>query len=186
MKQEINNDLIPNEVLLNKIFLIREQKVMLDRDLAKLYNVETKILNKAVKRNLSRFPDDFMFQLTKEEYENLRFQIGTSSANWGGARYLPYAFTEQGIAMLSSVLGSEIAVQVNIRIIRLFTQLRKKLVDYNEILLKLDKINETSLLNKEKLEKHDQSILTIFKLLKQLMSKEPVPRNRIGYKRKDE
>jgi hypothetical protein len=101
---------------------IRGQRVMLDRDLAELYQVEVKNLNKAVSRNIKRFPKDFMFQLTKSELSNLRFQIGTSS--WGGSRYLPYAFTEQGIAMLSGILNSDIAVKINIQIMRAFIQLR--------------------------------------------------------------
>lgn len=104
----------------NKIFELRGQRVMLDSDLAELYEVETKNLNKAVKRNLDRFPADFMFQLTEEELTNLRFQFGTSS--WGGSRYLPYAFTEQGVAMLSGILRSSIAVQVNINIMRALSE----------------------------------------------------------------
>lgn len=106
------------------IYIIRDQRVMLDSDLAKLYGVETKNLNKAVSRNLKRFPPDFMFQLTEIEEENLRFQFGTSSSNYGGRRYLPYAFTENGIAMLSSVLSSDRAVEINISIMRIFTRLR--------------------------------------------------------------
>ena len=104
------------EQIENSIYLIRGEKVILDADLAQLYGVETKILNKAVKRNLDRFPEDFMFQLTTEEAENLRFQIGTSKKQRGGRRYLPYAFTEQGVAMLSSVLNSKRAIDVNIAI----------------------------------------------------------------------
>ncbi len=106
------------------IYIIRDQRVMLDSDLAKLYGVETKNLNKAVSRNLKRFPPDFMFQLTEIEEENLRFQFGTSSSNYGGRRYLPYVFTENGVAMLSSVLGSDRAIEINISIMRIFTKLR--------------------------------------------------------------
>ena len=117
--------LVPVEIIERNIYLIRGQKVMLDSDLAKLYGVETFNLNKAVKRNISRFPQDFMFQLTKEEADSLRFQIGLSKAEGrGGRRYLPYAFTEQGVAMLSSVLRSDRAVQVNIAIMRAFVKLR--------------------------------------------------------------
>src|SRR3989339_759370 len=126
------SNLIPVEVIENKIYMIRGLKVMLDRDLAELYGVETFNLNKAVKRNDERFPEDFMFQLTKEELSNLKFQVGRSSlksqiviSSWGGRRYLPYVFTEQGVAMLSSVLNSKRAVQVNIQIMRTFTRLRE-------------------------------------------------------------
>jgi hypothetical protein len=150
---------IPEEVIINKIYLIRGKKVMLDRDLAELYNVSTGNLNKAVKRNLKRFPDDFMFQLTEEEFKNLIFQIGISS--WGGTRKLPYAFSEQGVAMLSSVLASDIAIEVNILIIRIFTKLRELLLTHKDIQM-------------------------IFTALKQLLNPPPEPRPRIGFRRKDE
>jgi phage regulator Rha-like protein len=124
---------IHDELIMNNIYLIRGQKVMLDQDLAKLYQVETKQLKRQVKRNISRFPDDFMFEITKEELQILRNQIGTSSrtvekTGWGGTRYLPYAFTEQGVSMLSSVLNSETAIRVNIQIIRVFTKMRELLM----------------------------------------------------------
>ena len=122
-----NTDLIPSERIEKTIYLIRGEKLMLDRDLALLYEVETKVLNRAVKRNLQRFPLDFMFQLTPEEAENLRCQIGTSSFRHGGRRYLPYVFTEQGVAMLSTVLNSERAILVNIEIMRTFVKLRQML-----------------------------------------------------------
>lgn len=125
------NEIIPIDKIESKIFSIRDRKVMFDHDLAELYGVETKLLNRAVKRNIDRFPDDFMFQLTKQEYENLRFQFGTSS--WGGRRYPPYAFTENGVAMLSSVLNSKRAIQVNIQIMRVFTKLRGMLREYEEL-----------------------------------------------------
>lgn len=112
-------------VIQQKIYEIRGVKVMLDRDLAQLYEVTTGNLNKAVMRNIKRFPDDFMFQLTKEEWENLKFQIGISSAGWGGVRKLPYAFTEQGLAMLSGILNSDIAINVNIAIMRTFVAMRR-------------------------------------------------------------
>jgi len=131
--------MIPDEVVMNKIYLVRGQKMMLDRDLAELYDVETKVLNQAVKRNSDRFPADFMFQLTKKEFENLKSQIVTSS--WGGVRKMPFAFTEQGVAMLSSVLKSEIAIRVNIQIIRIFTRMRKMIITHKDILLQLEKID---------------------------------------------
>ncbi|MGC9344426.1 MAG: ORF6N domain-containing protein, partial [Bacteroidales bacterium] len=118
-----NKHTIPDEIITSKIYLIRNKKVMLDEDLAELYGVTTGNLNKAVKRNIARFPDDFMFQLTKEEYDNLLFQIGRSS--WGGRRTPPNAFSEQGVAMLSGVLNSERAIKVNIKIMRVFTRMRE-------------------------------------------------------------
>ena len=125
--------LIPDEIVMNKIYLIRGQKIMLDEDLAKLYNVQTKVLNQAVKRNAFRFPEDFMFHLNKMEFENLKSQFVTSS--WGGRRNLPFAFTELGVAMLSSVLNSETAIRVNIQIIRVFTRMREMLLTHKDILL---------------------------------------------------
>jgi len=124
----------------NKIFELRGQRVMLDSDLAELYEVETKNLNKAVKRNLDRFPADFMFQLTEEELTNLRFQFGTSS--WGGSRYLSYAFTEQGVAMLSGILRSSIAVQVNINIMRAFVRVRQYIASYKSDNLELAELHK--------------------------------------------
>jgi phage regulator Rha-like protein len=127
---------LAEERILNKIYYIRGYKVMLDEDLAELYEVETKQLKRQVKRNIDRFPEgDFMFELTRDEFENLRCQNGTSS--WGGSRYMPMAFTEQGVAMLSSVLNSERAIKVNIQIIRIFTRMRELLLTHKDILIKL-------------------------------------------------
>ena len=131
------NSLLSEETIANKIYFIRNQKVMLDRDLAILYGIETKVLNQAVKRNMSRFPEDFMFQLTEIEFQNLKSQIVTSS--WGGSRKLPSAFTEHGVLMLSSVLKSDKAIQVNIQIMRIFTKVRQMLLDTTE--LKMGHIN---------------------------------------------
>lgn len=139
---------------------------MLDKDLAELYDVETKNLNKAVKRNFDRFPDDFMFQLTEEEFQNLKFQFGTSS--WGGTRKLPYVFTEQGVAMLSSVLNSQRAIQVNIQIIRIFTKMRQYLLTHKDILLKIEKLER-------KVDSHDKNIQRIFEYLKQLIQQKSEP-----------
>lgn len=161
--------------IVEKIYYIRGLKVMLDKDLAEMYGVDTRNLNKAVKRNLQRFPEDFMFQLSKEEFENLMFQIGTSSSTWGGTRKLPYAFTEQGVAMLSSVLRSEIAIQVNIQIIRVYTRMRQLLLDNKELWQKIESI-ERNLLKK------DEEIQGIFKILKQLLVKPEKPREPIGFK----
>ncbi|MDD5501574.1 MAG: ORF6N domain-containing protein, partial [Candidatus Omnitrophica bacterium] len=128
----VNKSLIPADRIEKAILLIRKQKVMLDADLADLYGVQTKFLVRAVKRNVDRFPADFMFQLSKEEFDDLRFHFGTSS-DWGGRRYPPYAFTEQGVAMLSSVLRSQRAVQVNIEIMRAFIRLRQMLASNAEL-----------------------------------------------------
>ena len=175
-----NNELIiPAELVMNKIYLIRGQKVMLDRDLAELYDVETKVLNQSVKRNSERFPEDFMFQLTEEEWKSLRSQIVTSKIGRGGARYLPMAFTEQGVAMLSSVLKSETAIRVNIQIIRIFTRMRQMIMTHKDILLQLEKMEK-------KLVGHDDDITLIFQYLKQLLNPPQTPRRKIGFKRKDE
>jgi hypothetical protein len=135
-----NTHLTPSEKIEKAIYLIRGEKVMLDHDLALLYGVETKVLNRAVKRNLQRFPLDFMFQLTPEEADVLRCQIGTSKKGRGGRRYLPYVFTEQGVAMLSTVLNSERAILVNIEIMRAFVKLRQILASNGELSLRLDEL----------------------------------------------
>jgi hypothetical protein len=173
--------ILPDETIINKIYIIREKKVMIDRDLAELYGVETKVLNQAVKRNLKRFPDDFMFQLTDEEFRNLRSQIVTSS--WGGSRFRPMVFTEQGVAMLSSILNSERAISVNIQIIRVFTRMRTMLESHKEILRKLE------MLEKKDIEL-DEKVTLIFEYLKELeQSKqeetELKQRKRIGFRSKE-
>ena len=165
---------IPDEVVMTKIFIIRGQKVMLDRDLAELYEVETRVLNQAVNRNIERFPEIFMFQLTQTEFEILISQIVISS--WGGTRKLPYAFTEQGVAMLSSVLRSKKAIQVNIQIMIVFTKVREMLVDTLHLKLDIQEI-------KKKLENQDKNIELVFSYLDELMEKHenPEPRKKIGY-----
>ena len=163
---------IPDEIVISKIYLIRGHKVMLDNDLSELYGVETKRLNEQVKRNINRFPNDFMFQLTKEEFENLKSQIETSS--WGGRRSLPYAFTEHGVLMLSSVLNSERAIKVNIQIMRIYTKIRQMLLTNKEILQRLDQIEH-------ELAEHDNQILVIFEYLKQL---EKTKQEKLGRKPK--
>ncbi len=136
----MENTLIPIEIIENKIYMIRNHKVMLDSDLANLYDIETKNLNKAVKRNLDRFPNDFMFQLTDEEWESLRFQFGTSKEGKGGRRFNPYVFTEQGVAMLSSVLNSKQAIAVNVQIMRTFVKLREMALSHSELAKELQEI----------------------------------------------
>ena len=168
-------ELVIGEVIENKIYLIRGHKVMIDKDLAMLYGVCTKNLNKAIKRNINRFPEDFMFQLTTDEFESLRFQFGTSKQGRGGRRYAPYVFTEHGVAMLSSVLNSERAISINIAIMRTFAKLRHILATHKDLAEKLDKLE-----NKTK--KHDENILVIFEAIRQLMDPPPAPpKPRIGF-----
>jgi len=172
--------MMPDELVMNKIYLIRGQKVMLDRDLAELYGVETKVLNQAVKRNSERFPTDFMFQLTKREWEFLRSQFVTLETGRGKyPKYAPSVFTEQGVAMLSSVLKSETAIRVNIQIIRIFTRMREMIMTHKDILLQLEKIEK-------KLAGHDEDITLIFQYLKQLLNPPQPPRRKIGFKRNEE
>ncbi len=163
---------ISKEEIIEKIFIVRGVKIMLDRDLAEMYDVPTARLNEAVKRNLTRFPEDFMFQLSNEEWQNLKSQIVTSSR--GGIRKLPFAFTEQGVAMLSSVLRSERAVQVNIQIIRVYTQMKQIMFDNKELWIKLEKIEQAML-------KKDEEVQFIFNTLKKLLVQEKKPRNEIGF-----
>jgi hypothetical protein len=160
--------MIPVERIANRIYLIRGEKVMLDSDLAELYGVETKNLNKALKRNLGRFPEDFMFQATDEEAEILRFQIGTSSDHHGGRRYRPYLFTEQGVAMLSSVLRGERAADVNVAIMRTFVRLRQLLATNEELA--------------RKVAQHDRQIVVLFDHLGKLLAPpDPPNKHPIGY-----
>ncbi len=173
-------DLIPQELIEQKIFMIRGHKVMLSAHLAKLYGVKAKALTQAVRRNIERFPDDFTFQLSWEEVQSLRSQIVTlssESAKRGKhAKYRPYAFTEQGVAMLSSVLRSRRAVQVNIAIMRAFVRLRQILATHKELAHKLSELER-------KIEKHDADIQAIFNAIRQLVSPSVKPKGRIGFHR---
>jgi hypothetical protein len=166
--------LIPNERIIQSIFVVRGQKIMIDSDLAELYGVETKVLNQSVKRNLDRFPKDFMFQLTAEETDFLRSQIVTSNEGRGGRRYNPMVFTEQGILMLSSVLKSERAIQVNIQIVRTFIKLREMLSNYKEVKEKIEAMEK----------KYDQRFKVVFDTLKQLLVEEEKPKRKIGFSQK--
>ncbi len=161
--------LIPYEEIARKILVIRGKKVMLDRDLAKLYGVTTGNLNKAVKRNKERFPDDFMFQLTKQEFENLIFHFGRSS--WGGVRKIPIVFTEHGILMLSSVLKSKRAAMVNIQIMRIFIRMREILFNYKNLKEKIENIEK----------KYDSQFKVIFEVITKLMAEEEKPKKKIGF-----
>ncbi|WP_298537787.1 ORF6N domain-containing protein [uncultured Algibacter sp.] len=167
--------IIPDEVVISKIYYIRDQKVMLDSDLAELYEVETRVLNQQVKRNIDRFPDDFMFQLTEIEWETLKSQNTTPS--WGGRRKLPYVFTEHGVLMLSSALNSKKAIAVNIQIMRIFTKLREMLTDNLSLKLEVEEI-------KKKLTNHSKNIELVFNYLDELIDKKEneKPRKEIGYK----
>jgi hypothetical protein len=153
--------IFPEEAIINKIYTIRGKKVMLDRDLAELYDVETRILNQAIRRNMKRFPSDFMFQLTQEELENWKSQIVISNREKMGLRKSPFVFTEQGVAMLSSVLNSERAIIVNIQIIRVFSKMRELLETHKEFLKKLEQLERKDI-------EQDKKILLIFEYLKQL------------------
>ena len=168
---------IPDEVVMEKIYVIRGKKVMLDRDLAQLYYVKTKVLKQAVRRNTERFPKDFMFELSKEEFTNLRSQFVTSS--WGGIRYAPMAFTEQGVAMLSSVLNSKQAILVNIQIIRVFTKMRELILTHKDLLLKMEQLEK-------RVGKQDQKIALVFKYLKKFVDVQDKPRKPIGFKNKED
>jgi len=163
---------IPSERIQKAIFLIRGQKVMLDKDLAGLYVVSTSVLNKAVTRNIDRFPPDFMFRLTSEEFSDLKFHFGTST--WGGTRKRPRAFTEQGVAMLASVLRSKRAVQVNIEIMRAFVKLREMVATHRELGEKLAELES-------RLEDHDEKIDVIFEAIRQIMTPPEKPKKRIGF-----
>ena len=170
---------VPLGRITRAILLIQGQKVMLDEDLADLYEVETKALNRAVKRNLDRFPEDFMFQLTAKEFADLRFQSGTSSlrsqigtSRWGGRRYPPYAFTEQGVAMLSSVLRSKRAIHVNIEIMRAFVRLREMVAAHKDLARKLDNLEK----------KYDTHFKVVFDAIRELMTPpEPKKKRSIGF-----
>jgi hypothetical protein len=165
---------ITEEVIVEKIHIIRGIKIMLDRDLSEMYNVETRVLKQAVKRNIIRFPEDFMFEMTPEEFKNWRSQFVTSNSDKMGLRYPPFCFTEQGVAMLSSILNSETAIAVNIQIIRVFTKMKQLLLDNKELLLKIEKIER-------KLIGHDEDLEKVFKILKKLIQ-EPTPkRETVGF-----
>ena|ERR1035437_713397 len=177
------NPILPDEKLIDKIYFIRGTKVMLDKDLAELYGVETRVLKQQVRRNLERFPEDFMFELTQNEFntliESMRSQNVTSY--WNSTTYTPFAFTEQGVAMLSSILKSKQAILVNIQIMRVFTKMRKLLETHTEILQKLEKIERKGI-------EQDEKIMLIFEYLKQLekvkqQELEQTNRTKIGFKK---
>jgi hypothetical protein len=164
-------DIVPLEAVTRKIILLRGVKVMLDRDLAELYAIETKYLKRQVRRNIERFPEDFMFELSKEEFQNWRCQFGTSNSEKMGLRHPPMAFTEQGVAMLSSVLKSERAIQVNILIMRAFTKLRQLMATYEDLKRKLEEMEAN----------YDEQFRIVFEAIKQLLDKDEQPGKKIGF-----
>jgi hypothetical protein len=166
---------LPDEVILSKIYLMRDQKVMIDRDLAELYGVDTKVLKQAVRRNAERFPRDFMFEMTTKEFKHWSKEHLTSAADIQGLRYAPFCFTEPGVTMLSCVLNSRKAIDVNIRIIRIFTKMREMVLTHKDILLKLELL-EKSLIQ------HDDDIKVIFDYMKELLEPASGPMRRIGFR----
>ena len=173
--EKMVKNLIPQEVIENKIFLINGKKVMLDRDLAQMYGVETRQLTRQVRRNKDRFPKDFMLQLSTEEFKNLKCHFGTSS--WGGTRKLPLAFTEHGILMLSSVLNSKRAIQVNIAIMRVFVRLKEMIATHKDLESKLEELER-------KIESHEIDIQKIFSIIRKLITEEKKPKKTIGFHNK--
>jgi phage regulator Rha-like protein len=161
---------VPIELIASKIVLVRGEKVLIDHDLAEMYDVETKQLKRAVRRNINRFPEDFMFQLTKEEYRSLRSQFGTLKRGTH-SKYSPMAFTEQGVAMLSSVLNSDRAIEVNIAIMRAFVKLREMMATHKNLKRKIESMEK----------KYDEQFRIVFEAIKQLLAEEDKPKKKIGY-----
>ena len=175
---------LPDEEVINKIYQVKGMKIMLDRDLAELYGVTTGNLNKAVMRNIKRFPVDFMFQLTFLEFDKMKYKL--EADGWGGTRKLPLAFTEQGVAMLSGVLNSNRAIKVNIQIMRVFTRMREMIMTQKDIMMKLEVLEKNLLKNNQRLNKHDEDITLIFDYLKKLLNPPKQKRKMIGFKMKVE
>lgn len=179
--------LVMEQRILSRIYVVRGEKVMLDRDLAELYGIETRTLKQAVKRNIERFPRDFMFMMNNKEIEKMVSQnVIPSKSFFGGAK--PFCFTEQGVTMLSCILNSQTAIEVNIRVVRVFVKMREFAMTHKEILLQLSKLEKEVGSNKRNTERNSRDIENIFMVLKELIEKQsaPHPRNRIGFKRKDE
>lgn len=172
MKKRVS---IPDEAIFNKIYEIRGEKVMLDRNLAELYGVETKRLKEQVRRNIERFPEDFMFELTKDELEDWRSQFATSNREVMGLRVAPFVFTEHGVLMLSSVLNSNEAIKVNIRIVRIYTRMKELLLTHKDLIAEMENI-------RRKVDGQDEKIEQIFSYLQQFVRKQETPRKQIGYR----
>jgi phage regulator Rha-like protein len=180
MEKRVPRISIPDEVIMSKIYLIRSQKVMLDRDLAELYEVETKQLKRAVRRNMDRFPEDFMFELSKAELAEWRSQFGTSNSETMGLRVSPFAFTEHGVIMLASILNSDKAIKVNLQIVRIFIRMREIMISNKEILFRLERMERN-------MADHDAQIISILDYMGQLeevrqQKQDQKDRKRIGYK----
>jgi ORF6N domain len=178
-KKELQT-LVMEQKILNRIYVIRNEKVMLDRDLAELYGIETRVLKQAVKRNIQRFPKDFMFEMTATEFKKWRETTILNAADKKGLRYAPSCFTEQGVTMLSCILNSKTAIEVNLRVIRVFVKMREFALTHKEILLQLAKLEK-------EVKGNSKDIENIFMVLKELLEKEskPKPRNPIGFKQYD-
>ncbi len=180
-KKELSS-LVDEQKILNRIYVIRNEKVMIDRDLAQLYGIETKVLKQAVKRNVQRFPKDFMFEMTDNEFEKWKKSAILNAGDKQGLRYAPFCFTEQGVTMLSCILNSKIAIDVNLRVIRVFVKIREYALTNKEIIIQLAKLEKEVSCNSKDIE-------NIFAVLKELISKQattPKPRNKIGFKNYDE
>jgi len=184
MSKTKNQIMIPDETVISKIYLIRGKKVILDRNLAEFYGIETRRLKEQVRRNIERFPEDFMVEFTKEELEDFRQQFGNTSKEIMGLRIAPFAFTEHGILMLASVLNTERAIQVNIQLVRIFNKMREMLMTHKELFLELEQI-------KHQLTDHDNKFILIFEYLKQFEESkqqqlEQANRKKIGFKKDEE
>jgi phage regulator Rha-like protein len=179
--------LVVEQKILNRIYVIRHEKVMLDRDLAELYGIETKVLKQAVKRNIARFPKDFMFEMTANEFKHWRENTVLNAADKQGLRYAPFCFTEQGVTMLSCILNSKTAIEVNLRVVRVFVKMREYALTHKEILMQLVRLEKEVSNNNHNTEKNSRDIENIFMVLKELLAKDanPKPKNKIGFKHYD-
>jgi len=185
MAKQETLSILPEEVVMNKIYVFRGHKVMLDRDLSELYGIETRVLKQAVRRNINRFPDDFMFEMSTSEFQIWRSQFVTSIKDKQGLRHPPFCFTEQGVAMLSSVLKGDIAIKINIQIMRVFTRMRQLLIDNTDLRLEIAEIKQTVEKISKKQEGQDKNIDLVFEYIDRLQDKieEPIPKERkkIGF-----
>jgi hypothetical protein len=184
-KKELQT-LVIEQKILSRIYVVRGEKIMLDRDLAELYGIETRVLKQTVKRNMERFPKDFMFEMTPKETDRMVSQnVIPSKSYFGGA--VPFCFTEQGVTMLSCILNSKVAIEVNIRIIRVFVKMREYALTHKEIFMQLAKLEKEVSSNNRNTEKNSKDIENIFMVLKELIEKHstPAPRNKIGFKQYD-
>jgi len=178
--------MLAEESIVNRIYLIRDQKVMIDRDLAELYGVETKRLKEAVRRNINRFPADFMFEMNIKELENWRTQFASSKEDLLGLRYTPFCFSEQGVTMVSCILNSERAVSVNIQVIRVFSKMRGALIMSKDIFLKLEQLEKRMMYQDKKIDKNEDDVRVIIETLKKLVGTAKERRPIVGFRRQEE